>query len=220
MCSSKSRLHQSTNNIVSTIAKINGRPVLQPKSNQVPTLDRRNSLKKNPPKSPTQQPAPAPLPPPATNASNKTKTSLSPPISPKLKSPRPPALKRGNDPIGLNTNTEKVLTPTGSTTKASSMVKKSKKSSTGSIAHFVETCAMKHSSSSLLLEAPGSIAAVRREQVAIMQEQRKMRIAHYGRTKSSKYQGKVAPADFPATNSIGRKENRCSFITPNSGIRN
>ncbi|KAJ6393326.1 hypothetical protein OIU77_022737 [Salix suchowensis] len=73
---------------------------------------------------------------------------------------------------------------------------------------------MKHTS--LLVESPGSIAAARREHVAGMQEQRKMRIAHYGRTKSAKYQGKVVPADSSATNTISREEKRCSFITPNS----
>ncbi|CAK7335958.1 unnamed protein product [Dovyalis caffra] len=222
MCSSKSRLQQSTNNIATTIAKINGRPVLQPKSNQVPSLERRNSLKKNSPaKSPTQEPAavpPVPLMQPAGNAAG-TKTKLpsvlSPPISPNLKSPRPQAVKRGNDPDGLNTSAEKVLTPRSATKVTISLVKKSKKSSIGGVPQSVNPFAMKHSSS-LLVEAPGSIAAARREQVAVMQEQRKMRIAHYGRKKSAKYQGKVAPADSPATSTISREEKRCSFITPNS----
>lgn len=74
--------------------------------------------------------------------------------------------------------------------------------------------------SSLIVEAPGSIAAARREQVAIMQEQRKMKIAHYGRTKSGKYQGKVVPVLDSAANSSTiseRQQKRCSFITPNSG---
>jgi DNA-3-methyladenine glycosylase I len=74
-------------------------------------------------------------------------------------------------------------------------------------------------SSSLLVEAPGTIAAARREQVAVMQEQRKMRIAHYGRTKSAKYQGKIVPANSPATSTITREDKRCSFITPNSGFK-
>ncbi|KAJ7004446.1 uncharacterized protein [Populus alba] len=221
MCSSKSRLNQSTSNIAATIAKINGRPVLQPKSNQVPSLERHGSLKKNsPPRSPTREPAepPVPLMQPACNAAG-TKTRLpsapSPPISPKLKSPRPPAVKRGNDPGGLNTSAEKVLTPRSTTKVITSTVKKSKKSSTAGVPHSVDTFAMKYSSS-LLVEAPGSIAAARREQVAVMQEQRKMRIAHYGRTKSAKYQGKIVPADSPAASTIPREEKRCSFITPNS----
>ncbi|KAJ4843030.1 hypothetical protein Tsubulata_005884 [Turnera subulata] len=214
MCSSKSRVHQGTTNIV---AKINGRPVLQPKSNQVPSLERRNSLKKNPPKSPTLQPAlPPPLsPPPTATAGNKAKPSLlSPPISPKLRSPRPPAVKRGSDSNVLNSSSEKVMTPRSTTRAAASMVKKSRKTSVAGVAHSVEPCGMKHSSSSITVEAPGSIAAARREQVAIMQEQRKSRIAHYGRTKSSKYHGKIVPVDLRAATS--REEKRCSFITPNS----
>ncbi|KAF2304618.1 hypothetical protein GH714_035692 [Hevea brasiliensis] len=204
MCSSKSRLYRGSN----IIAKINGRPVLQPKSNQVPSLERRNSLKQNSPKSPTLQPMPTPNP------------SLSPPISPKLKSPRPPALKRGggSDPNGLNSSVEKVLT-SRNTTKVSSTVKKSKKSITGgaTAAPPVQTSVVNYSSF-MLVEAPGSIAAARREQVAIMQEQRKLRIAHYGRVNSAKQEGKVEPVDYPATNTttIVREERRCSFITPSS----
>uniref|UniRef100_A0A6N2M920 Uncharacterized protein n=1 Tax=Salix viminalis TaxID=40686 RepID=A0A6N2M920_SALVM len=221
MCSFKSRLHQSTNNIGPAVAKINGRPVLQPKSNQVPSLERSHPLKRDSPaKSPAPEPAavpPIPLMQPAGNAAGtKTKqpSELSPPISPKLKSPPPPAAKRGKCPDGLNTSAEKVLTPRSTAKVTASLVKKSKKSGTVGAPHSVDPFAMKHSS--LLVESPGSIAAARREHVAGMQEQRKMRIAHYGRTKSAKYQGKVVPADSPATNTISREEKRCSFITPNS----
>jgi DNA-3-methyladenine glycosylase I len=157
---------------------------------------------------------------PAGNAAGtKTKqpSGLSPPISPKLKSHVPPAVKRGNDPDGLNTSAEKVWTPRSTTKVTASLVKKSRKSSTVGVPHSVDPFAMKHSS--LLVESPGSIAAARREHVAVMQEQRKMRIAHYGRTKPAKYHGKVVPADSPATNTISREEKRCSFITPNSGIK-
>ncbi|KAB5564726.1 hypothetical protein DKX38_004780 [Salix brachista] len=218
MCSSKSRLNQSTNNIATTISKINGRPVLQPKSNQVPGLERHNSLKKNsPPKSPTREPA-VPLNQPSSNAAGaKTKlpSAMSPPISPKLRSPRPPAVKRGNDPGGLNTSAEKVFTLRSTAKVTASMVKKSKKSSTAGVPLSADTFALKYSPS-LLVEAPGSIATARREQVAVMQEQRKMRIAHYGRTKSAKYQGKIVPANSPATSTFPREGKRCSFITTNS----
>lgn len=192
MCSSKSRPHQGSS-IPATIAKINGRPVLQPKSNQVPSLERRNSLKKSSPKSPTLQPLPT------------AKPSLSPPISPKLKSAGPPVLKRGGyDLNGLNSCGEKVLTPWNAT-KGSSIVNKSKKAITASAINY---------SSSLLVESPGSLAAARREQVAIMQEQRKLRTAHYGRVKSAKQERKVMAADSPAIDA--RTERRCSFITPSS----
>ncbi|XVF87931.1 hypothetical protein PTKIN_Ptkin19aG0008300 [Pterospermum kingtungense] len=61
--------------------------------------------------------------------------------------------------------------------------------------------------------SPGSIAAVRREQMALQQAQRKMKIAHYGRSKSAKFESKVVPLD---SKSAAEEEKRCSFITPNS----
>jgi len=74
-------------------------------------------------------------------------------------------------------------------------------------------------SSTLITESPGSIAAVRREQMALQHAQRKMKIAHYGRSKSAKFE-RVVPLD-PSTNlpsKTSEEEKRCSFITPNSGI--
>ncbi|KAH6764782.1 DNA glycosylase superfamily protein [Perilla frutescens var. frutescens] len=64
--------------------------------------------------------------------------------------------------------------------------------------------------------AAGSIAAARREQVAILNEQRKLRIAHYGRTKSSS-SSKLLDHDQNSNiiNSLNDIK-RCSFITPNS----
>ncbi|XP_065853879.1 uncharacterized protein [Euphorbia lathyris] len=156
MCSSKTRLHQNGNTI-------NGRAVLEPKSNQVPTLERRNSLKKNNPK------------PPIINNMIINPSLSSPPISPKLKSPRPLPVK----PIKPSAD-QNILTK---------------------------------SSSSLIVEAPGSIAAARREQVSIMQEQRKFKIAHYGRLKSGNNDNhKTVPLDTNNTS----EEKRCSFITPTS----
>lgn len=58
--------------------------------------------------------------------------------------------------------------------------------------------------------APGSIAAARREEVAILHEQRKMRTAHYGRTAKSK----LLPP--PHDHDSHSNDKRCSFITPNS----
>ncbi|KAL6283026.1 hypothetical protein ACE6H2_013955 [Prunus campanulata] len=209
MCSSKPKL-QRTTSVPPSTPKMNRRPVLQPTGNQFPGLEQRKSLKKS-----SQEPlAPAPLPSPLPSA--KTKASLSPPISPKLPSPRPPAFKRGKDPNELNSSAEKVVTPR-CTTKFTSSVKKSKKSS-GSVAAAAAPSAesILKNISSLIVEAPGSIAAARREQVATMQEQRKMRIAHYGRTKSAKNEGKVVPLDASATTDFGRDQRRCTFITPNS----
>ncbi|PIN24270.1 DNA-3-methyladenine glycosylase I [Handroanthus impetiginosus] len=96
-----------------------------------------------------------------------------------------------------------------------------------------KTCTGRSSSfkcaSPATVDAPaGSIAAARREQVAILQEQRKMRIAHYGRTIKSSPGGKLLPpaADHnddqcsslnPNNLNAAQQEiKRCSFITPNS----
>ncbi|CAA7016255.1 unnamed protein product [Microthlaspi erraticum] len=69
-------------------------------------------------------------------------------------------------------------------------------------------------SSWLITEAPGSIAAVRREQVAAQQALRKLKIAHYGRSKStlnSYSSSKVVPLINPQP-----YPQRCSFLTPTS----
>ncbi|KAK4347697.1 hypothetical protein RND71_034036 [Anisodus tanguticus] len=217
MCSSKTKL-QST---PQTFSQINGRPVLQPHSNIVPLYERRNSLKNK---------TNAPPPPVTANGvknnnivGTKVKTSslTTPPVSPKIKSPRQPAIKRGNniDPNGLRSSAEKVVTPKGTSNKTTALLKKPKKSSGGIASpNSTENSSLKYSSS-LIVEAPGSIAAARREQVAIAQVQRKMKIAHYGRTKSAKYEGKVSSLD-PSSASVASpsppEEKRCSFITPNS----
>nr|GME00665.1 dual specificity protein kinase splA-like [Ipomoea batatas] len=180
MCSSETKLQAAPN-------------VLQPNRNRVSLLERRSSLKK------PSAAAVLPLPPPSRAAPITT----TPPASPKIKSPRQPAVKRsGNDPNGLNSSAEKVSTPKPS--PATLLAKKSKKGGAAAAA-------------AVMIDEPGSIAAARREQVAIMQVQRKMRIAHYGRTKSAKYEGKVASGDFSAAvTAVVREEKRCSFITPNS----
>ncbi|CAN6553669.1 unnamed protein product [Malus baccata var. baccata] len=153
MCSSKPKLQRSVSVSAMSAKLINQRPVLQPTGNQFPSLEQKKSPKKSSQETNVPTPFPSPVP------TTKTKASLSPPISPKLPSPRQPAFKR---------------------------------------------------------EAPGSIATARREQVATMQEQRKMRIAHYGRIKSAKYEGKVVPLDSSQPNDFSQEKRRCSFITPNS----
>ncbi|KAJ9541405.1 hypothetical protein OSB04_027911 [Centaurea solstitialis] len=80
-------------------------------------------------------------------------------------------------------------------------------------------------SSAAIVDAPGSIAAERRVQVAAIQVQRKMRIAHYGRSKSAKYDScnklfdhnssLINSTTTPTTTGL-REEKRCSFITPTS----
>ncbi|KAJ7949032.1 putative DNA-3-methyladenine glycosylase [Quillaja saponaria] len=215
MCSSKAKVTMGIE-VTPTpmVARINGRPVLQPTCNRVPSLERRNSIKKVSPKSP---PASPPLP---------TKTSLAPPVSPKSKSPRPPAVKRGNESNGLNSSSEKIFIPKSSIKTPTLERKKSKsfKGSVGNDGGFGNGGGLSSSieaslsySSSLITESPGSIAAVRREQMALQQAQRKMRIAHYGRSKSAKFESFVPfdPSTTPSTKTT-EEEKRCSFITSNS----
>ncbi|KAK9053629.1 hypothetical protein SSX86_024703 [Deinandra increscens subsp. villosa] len=164
--------------------------------------------------------------------------STPPPISPKLKSPRQPALKRGgNNEMTSSSDRLQLPLPTRSTTSRSVIpVKKSKKSSLAidhdhhhhSRSNSVDSAAstspnsltVKYSSASIV-DSPGSIAAARREQVAVMQVQRKMRIAHYGRSKSAKFDScsKLTSYSFDPnslSSAIVREEKRCSFITPTS----
>ncbi|KAI3965983.1 hypothetical protein MKX01_010940 [Papaver californicum] len=212
------------------VSQMNGRPVLQPAGNRVACLDRRNSLKKVSLKTP-------PPPPPTSTAKIKpsSSTTSTPPISPKSKSPRPPALKRGNDPNGLNSSIDKSLTPRLTPKLTPTLVrKKSKKSLTinvnnngcGSISPMTSSSTTKtiersssfNYPSSLIVESPGSIAAARREQVTLIQAQRKMKIAHYGRSKSAKFEGNIIPIVDTSSNTLvtSPREKRCSFITANS----
>ncbi|XP_054792135.1 uncharacterized protein LOC129297811 [Prosopis cineraria] len=219
MCSSKAKvsigIEDSSAATPLVMARINGRPVLQPTCNRVPNLERRNSIKKVPPPKSLSPPTPHPLFP--------AKTSLTPPVSPKSlispKSPRPPAIKRGNDSNGLNLNSssERVIVPTPrNSMKANPTLerKKSKSFKEGSCGSVEASLSY---SSSLIIEAPGSIAAVRREQVALQQAQRKLRIAHYGRSKSAKFE-RVIPLDSSSNLSTktSEEQKRCSFITSNS----
>ncbi|KAL4309586.1 hypothetical protein GQ457_01G008200 [Hibiscus cannabinus] len=207
MCTSKAKVTTTTCVEITppSVARINGRPVLQPTCNRVPSLDRRNSFKKIPPISP---PPPQPLTstPPVANGS-RAKASLTPPLSPSSKFVAP--VKRGSDPNGLNTSSEKVVIPR-STNKT--LERKKSKSFKEGMGNGLSSSSLSYSSS-LLVDAPGSIAAVRREQVALQQAQRKMRIAHYGRSKSAKFESQAVPLD----NTKSAEENkRCTFITPNS----
>lgn len=221
MCSSKSKPQGSTATDIVVVSHINGRPVLQPNCNRSPLLERRNSLKKSSTNKSFATNLQVPISstsPVSTNIGKVKPAVTTPPASPKLKSPRQPAIKRGNDPNGLNSSVEKVIlsTPKCNGNKiVADPVKKSKNSNNGV---SLDNSPLKNISSSLIVEAPGSIAAARREQVAIMQVQRKMRIAHYGRTKSAKYERKIVPLDSSATAAISvKEERRCHFISSNSG---
>ncbi|CAN8269410.1 unnamed protein product [Cochlearia groenlandica] len=79
---------------------------------------------------------------------------------------------------------------------------------------FKEGDHQSYDSSWLITEAPGSIAAVRREQVAAQQALRKLKISHYGRSKSALNNfncNKVVPLLNNHTN-----PQRCSFLTNTS----
>ncbi|CAN1327972.1 Probable GMP synthase [glutamine-hydrolyzing] [Linum perenne] len=138
MCSSKVKQQTSTPKTPPQVPNINGRPVLQPKSNQL--------------------------------SPKKTLT---------------------------NTNSNPSSPPTKTLRKAASFTLDRRTTF----------------ASSLIVEAPGTIAAARREHVAIIQEQRKQRTAHYGRTKSCKFfsSSVVVPEEQGSL-----EPKRCSFITPNS----
>lgn len=75
-------------------------------------------------------------------------------------------------------------------------------------------------SSSLITESPGSIAAGRREQMALQNAQRKLKIAHYGRSKSAKFVSKVSPLveslGNVKTSETSVLQRRCTSVTPNS----
>ncbi|WOK99745.1 hypothetical protein Cni_G08457 [Canna indica] len=209
MCNSKIKSGHAMVD-VTAVAEIDGRPVLQPASNRIATPDTTRPLKKTFQKSislPTSFTKRAASSDADHNAT--TPPKLSPPASPKLK-PAKATPKRSNDPHGLNTSTDKLFLPKPST-KSTAVLKRSK-SSVGA-SHVVLS-----PESSLLAcdRAPGSIAAAQREHAMLMQAQRKMRIAHYGRT-PAKLEGRVVPVDsFTLSDDSSQEEKRCSFITPNS----
>lgn len=216
MCTSKAKVTTGTTHVEITppaVARINGRPVLQPTCNRVPSLDRRNSLKKIPPIFPPPT-ASLPFTPLATSTTvangSRAKASLTPPLSPSSKF----TTNRGSDPNALNSSSEKVVIPRNTTKTLDRKKSKSFKEGMGNngLSSYIEPSLSY--SSSLLVEAPGSIAAVRREQVALQQAQRKMKIAHYGRSKSAKFESKVVPLH---NTKPAEEKKRCSFITPNSG---
>ncbi|CAN4125241.1 unnamed protein product [Withania somnifera] len=217
MCSSKFKKQGGVVDISSqTLSHINGRPVLQPYGNRDPLLERHNSHQK----------------PPNFKISPSSKVKNSPPISPQIKSPRQHIIKKVNDSNILNTSNYKIVTPKnlpnfkivtagGAKVKNSTITtppispknKSPRQPAIKKVKNDPNTC--KKDGSFIVLEAAGSIAAARREQVANMQVQRKQRIAHYGRTNSAKFnEAKVVAA--AAVDSSSREAKRCSFITPNS----
>ncbi|XP_023768948.1 uncharacterized protein LOC111917499 [Lactuca sativa] len=194
MCSSKSKIVQTNHDATpaaNMVSDINGRPVLQPAtSNRVLT---RSSLKKSPP-----------LP----KSSSVVQVSQQP--------------LRTTIPTAKTSSTERILSspPTKCATQKPIIPVKNSKKTVGSSGG--KNCTNPNSlvveySSAAIVDSPGSIAAARRKQVAAMQVQRKMKIAHYGRSKTNNYDGCSKLTSFSDTTTFNvREEKRCSFITPNS----
>lgn len=186
---------------VAAVAKINGRPVLQPNCNRCTTGPTPASL-------PTTKKVSLSI--PTSNHTNSSPLPLPHPISfpTSNRSPRPPLNSCPIDDDPTLRSSSRGTTPT-------LLNRKKSKSFNGRSNVLVESY-----SSSLILESPGSIAAVRREQMALQHAQRKMRIAHYGRCKSAKFDARVVPLDSPPPTAMAimEEDRRCSFITSNSGL--
>ncbi|KAL6005300.1 hypothetical protein ACLOJK_005863 [Asimina triloba] len=200
MCSSAKA--NNTSSCHAAVAQIDGRPVLQPACNRNAVAESKQNPKK---KCPSKA---LPLNTTATNAANIAKASklLPPPISPKYK-----------DPNGLNSSSEKPATPRANAPKPVVLHRKnSRKCSSGVGGGDVGGVSHESLWNSASVVAAGSIAVARKEQVSLMQAQRKVRIAHYGRT-PAKLEAKADQADsFLKASAAAAEEKRCSFITPNS----
>lgn len=186
---------------VAAVAKINGRPVLQPNCN-------RSAAGPTPASLPTTKKVSLSV--PAGYHTNSSPPPLPPPSS-------FPASDRSSRP-SLNScpiDDGPTLRSGGRGTTPALLDRKKSKSFNGRSNVVVESY-----SSSLILESPGSIAAGRRELLALQQAQRKMRVAHYGRCKSAKFDARVVPLDSPPPTGTGimEEDRRCSFITSNSGL--
>ncbi|XP_072986118.1 uncharacterized protein [Typha latifolia] len=186
MCNSKFKTCHAVG--LAAVRQIDGRAVLQPASNRVVvTLEAGRPMKKSLHKSLSLPTSFC-----STNDldDNETRTPL----------------KRSHEANFLNSSTDKPVTPKPATKPAPVVRKKSNK--------MIEIS----TESSLFSRdrTPGSIAARQREHASLMQAQRKMRIAHYGRA-ASKLEGKVVPLhSFINATTTNQEEKRCSFITSNS----
>ncbi|KAF8751344.1 hypothetical protein HU200_012227 [Digitaria exilis] len=189
------------------VAQIDGRPVLQPAGNRVAAPEATRSLKKSLQKSLSM---------PASFDNNVAATATTTCAPPR--------------PAPENTRAASLLppaTPASVTARATKVAAEKTRSKAtrkpGAVLPVVTFAALE----AFEPAAAGSIAAAQREHVAQAQAQRKMRIAHYGRTASfSRVEGRVgatatatAPAavgDSVPASPTGHDEKRCSFITPYS----
>ena len=179
------------------VAQIDGRPVLQPAGNRVAPPEGARPLKKSLHKS-LSMPASFDNNAAARPAPENTRAA---PAAPLL----PPAT-----PASVTARATKAAAAAAEKSRA----KGSRKP--GAVLPVVTFAALE------AFEPAGSIAAAQREHAALAQAQRKLRIAHYGRTASfSRVEGRVgatatAEPAVPAS-PAGLDEKRCSFITPYSG---
>jgi DNA-3-methyladenine glycosylase I len=68
------------------------------------------------------------------------------------------------------------------------------------------------------LVVPGTISSEYRQKGSLTHEERKIKVAHYGRVGSSKnVEAKITTLDLEGNASDVKTEKRCSFITPYSG---
>ncbi|XP_073004980.1 uncharacterized protein [Typha latifolia] len=199
MCNAKTRSGQTA------VAQIDGRPVLQPASNRLATLEDPKPLKKSLQKSLS-------LPAYFGNSTTTTDADLyvnEPSLIDIAKalspiSPTSPLVK------DLNSCAEKPTAQKKIPKSIPEARKKSKKLNGGN-----QPMLSLNLSSFSSDRAPGSNAAAQREQATLMQVQRKMRIAHYGRTVSMIE--RMAVTVHSSTVTIQDLEDkRCSFITPYS----
>ncbi|RLN23895.1 uncharacterized protein C2845_PM07G26410 [Panicum miliaceum] len=187
------------------VAQIDGRPVLQPAGNRVAPPEGARPLKKSLHKSLSM---------PASFDNNAAATCTAARPAPENATRAAPAasLLPPATPASVTARATKLAAAAGEKSRA-----KSRKP--GAVLPVVTFAALD------AFEPAGSIAAAQREHAALAQAQRKMRIAHYGRTASfSRVEGRVgataaaAAAAEPAVpaSPTGHDEKRCSFITPYS----
>jgi DNA-3-methyladenine glycosylase I len=188
------------------VAQIDGRPVLQPAGNRVAPPEGARPLKKSLHKSLSM---------PASFDNNAAATCAAARHAPESTTRAAPAASL----LPPATPASVTARATKAAAAAASEKSRAKARKPGAVLPVVTFAALD------AFEPAGSIAAAQREHAALAQAQRKMRIAHYGRTASfSRVEGRVsatatASATEPAVpaSPTGLEEKRCSFITPYSG---
>ncbi|MQM11766.1 hypothetical protein Taro_044677 [Colocasia esculenta] len=180
------------------VAQIDGRPVLQPASNRVLTPETGHPLKKLP----LQKPFAAST--TLSTSSNENTIRLDTSVVLASRPVAAPATVEKREG-------EKPLSPKVAQVNLGPAVAKKKAPKKSSSSHSWSSPFVSREK----VTVPGSIAAAQREKATLLQAQRKMKIAHYGRVP-----GKVVPLSSspPASTDAGGPDdsNRCCLITSNS----